>query len=1450
MTWRAVAGRALLGVAAAFFGGCGGEAESPCASGEPIDIGYFHGGRAQLLHRAQIVGEFARGCVDPRLIAGRDADGELFAIPGGSEPLDAVFASESVARWGSGEIVEAIAGGAIDGGAVGEAEFVDAASRGLPITAVATLGINRNEAPGYALLLRRGVESDRSADLSAFRVGVNRSSPFDLVLAREFVRQLAPKGFAPNIVERGSVREITRAIESGDLDGGFYHYRAAKELIDAGVATLNRRLDWVDADLSHALLVFRNDFLERRPEDVERLLSAYLRQVAFEADLPEDPDELALGFPDWELYPLVEIGRLERVRELMLDHGLLNREAEADLYPFVDNRFITRVYVPRHLLVVQWEGADAHTVQTMLTDWELPNLRRLVERGAYCDLSSAEITAEGAPWRARLEREGVPLLDLRAGAGGSDNRGVTEQLVDHLSESGRRSRAVLLHYEANDRAGIAACDAELRTLSKTLGVLGLEDETLIYVLGGRAGAGGAKTPGAFLATNDLGVPAGAADADGVEGALLHRLGISTAQAGDRALIRPPRGSGAGATGTEPNIIMIALDAIRADHLGCLGYGRNTTPNLDALAEDGLLFAQAISPAGYTVPSTVSLLTGMHAPAHGVPFAIQKLPSTATTLAQLLRDHGYSTTAITGSVHNSSMIGYGKGFERYLSEMEYGRLREVLARARQELNDRSERPFFLYLHAYDAHAPYEVPEEFAPKFGAGYEGVLANLTLGHPVGGEMDGSKLLSESGAIRELSPEDRQHWIDRYDTALAHADHRIGEFLRYMKTTGLEENTVLIVLGNHGEGLFDHGSVLKRRHGDLWEEGIHVPLIVRLPEQHMPAGAGGDAATRTIDTQAQLIDLMPTLLELLDIPIPESCQGRSLFPLLDGSAPADYNQYAYSIGSAGGNKFSWRSCVRSREWKLLRFHASQDTAARVHLYRLEDDPGEQNDLSAEEPEVVAALSTKLDAYDEMLPRGHMDAMNERRQRWLRTQRGLSGVRPNVLLIIVDTLRADRLSCYGYDRFTTPNLDALAASGVLFESAYTQSNWTLPSFASLLTGSYPTALGMLREGAQISDFPYVDPALGQEETTLAEALRADGYRTAAFFTGRFNDSPYGIDQGFELYRNYKRNIDKNQLPMRSFPDFLPEAYEWMESNDRRPFFVALNPSEPHRPYLPPEIYMKPFTRGYEGPFDGLWISKPVLIGIDREDSGWSLSLGELPGGARWPRGVERPFGGKEYLELDQADIDYLGNRYDACVSYADRFIGEIVDRIQKRSLYETIIIVTSDHGEGLGDHGVFLHATSPPRLYEEITHVPLIIKPAKTWMLPRRRVVDTPVELVDLMPTVLDLVGAPPVSSVQGRSLVGAMKGDAPFDPERPVFSETRGYGSTVRSVRQGDWKLILSEADGSAERAIELFDLASDPNETRNVAAIKPSVVEALIRLLRGWAGENAWLQALAGAP
>lgn len=450
--------------------------------------------------------------------------------------------------------------------------------------------------------------------------------------------------------------------------------------------------------------------------------------------------------------------------------------------------------------------------------------------------------------------------------------------------------------------------------------------------------------------------------------------------------------------------------------------------------------------------------------------------------------------------------------------------------------------------------------------------------------------------------------------------------------------------------------------------------------------------------------------------------------------------------------------------------------------------------------------------------------------------------RPNILMVVIDTCRADHFSVYGYKRLTTPNIDNLARQSILFKSAYAQTNWTLVSFASLLTGKYPRSIGMFEANRRLSDFPYIDPRLSEAEITLPEVLKKAGYRTAGFFTGGFNDSIYGFNQGFDLYRNYKSNSDAKKEPRKSFSTFLPEAFKWMKENKDAPFFILLNPIEPHRPYLPADSFIKLYAENYTGIMALSWLSKGLLTSIKKDNEGWNCSLDNLTtdGGLSGKTKLLSP--GEPVVRISQADIDYLIARYDASVAYADKFIGEIIEWIQKTISDNTIIIITADHGEGLGDHGSFLHCTDPPRLYQEIIHVPLIIKIPKKWLNTKNAILNQPVELVDLMPTILDLVGIPePLSKgVQGKSLVGIIMGEEKEEVNRAVFAETLGYGFNVQSIKEGDWKLIHTKSVDRAASKIELYNLSTDPYETRNLTLQKPRVVKRLLGQLNIWVNNN----------
>ncbi len=453
---------------------------------------------------------------------------------------------------------------------------------------------------------------------------------------------------------------------------------------------------------------------------------------------------------------------------------------------------------------------------------------------------------------------------------------------------------------------------------------------------------------------------------------------------------------------------------------------------------------------------------------------------------------------------------------------------------------------------------------------------------------------------------------------------------------------------------------------------------------------------------------------------------------------------------------------------------------------------------------------------------------------------GAGADRPNILLVAIDTCRADHLSAYGYARATTPHIDALARRGVLFESAYAQSNWTLPSFASFLTGKYPRRLGMFDEGRRLSDFDYTDPELGAAETTLPEALKKAGYRTAGFFTGRYNGPDYGFAQGFDLYRDYRSDVGRKQERTESFAAFLPEALDWMEKNKDGPFFIIFNPFELHRPYLPPADFIKPYAGEYKGVLASTWFSKPVLSSIKKDGEGWSFSLDESTAAAGASRKAKQFPSNYPPVRLGPADIDYIIARYDASLTYVDKFIGELAEWADKHTPGSTIIIITGDHGEELGDHGGFLHNTDPPKLYQELIHVPLIMDIPAKWLNTGAAVVRQPVELVDLMPTILDLAGASPPPGLQGRSLARLLKGAKKEEAGRAVFAETRGYGVKVQSVKAGAWKLIRTGPRKGAPQKAELYDLASDPAEAHDLAGQEPGRVRELLDRLDAWSDKN----------
>ncbi len=353
---------------------------------------------------------------------------------------------------------------------------------------------------------------------------------------------------------------------------------------------------------------------------------------------------------------------------------------------------------------------------------------------------------------------------------------------------------------------------------------------------------------------------------------------------------------------------------------------------------------------------------------------------------------------------------------------------------------------------------------------------------------------------------------------------------------------------------------------------------------------------------------------------------------------------------------------------------------------------------------------------------------------------------PNVLLILIDALRADHLGCYGYARGTSPAIDDLSERAVLFEKARSQASWTKPSIPSLLTGLYPiqhkVSMGMTERAIRQSS-----DVLADEHVTLAEALKARGYATAAFVENTQISSSMGFAQGFDLY---SENLGDAKAIGASF-------IKWFESRPRRPFFAYVHFLDPHWPYTPPPPYDE--------------FPRPEGTTVDFNNVNWKYFEREVQSGE---------------IVLTPEDLAAVQSLYDGEIRYADSVIGHMLDALQKGDAYEnTIIVITSDHGEAFMEHGTVGHGDAP---YEEVLRVPLLVR--SPGINPGR--ITDQVQTIDIMPTILDLVGAAIPGDVAGRSLRPLMRG-SPMAAV-PTFSDHRpdgAYGNITQSVCDGRYKLI-----------------------------------------------------------
>lgn len=432
-----------------------------------------------------------------------------------------------------------------------------------------------------------------------------------------------------------------------------------------------------------------------------------------------------------------------------------------------------------------------------------------------------------------------------------------------------------------------------------------------------------------------------------------------------------------------------------------------------------------------------------------------------------------------------------------------------------------------------------------------------------------------------------------------------------------------------------------------------------------------------------------------------------------------------------------------------------------------------------------------------------------------RVQRQQEHARPDILLVTFDTLRADHCSLNGYPRRTTPTLDTLAREGLRFDPAYAPMATTAPSHATIMTGLYPIGHGVLRNG-----FP-----LSEKVVTLAERLKKEGYTTGAFVSSFVLFHKFGFAQGFDFYEDDFTRSEATQpqeerwegedvpgrKPDRRADAVTDRAIAWLNEvrpARRVPIFIWVHYMDPHEPYAPPASFGDP------------------LFGIAASSPG----------------------------SLDEAIA-----RYDTEIAFADAQFDRLLRAAQSKALRDGLLVVaTADHGESFVEHGWRGHGT---QVYEESLRVPLIM----SWKgrLPADRRVAGPVALNDITPTLLSIIGAPPVDGANSGLDLRPTWADPPvLNPDRPIFFQRRLYDSDGRiepiplremngatfgravetrgqkyAVRVGDFKYLESPQEDVPR---ELYDLATDPGEHHNLADQRPDVAARLSRLIAEWRDDH----------
>jgi len=412
-----------------------------------------------------------------------------------------------------------------------------------------------------------------------------------------------------------------------------------------------------------------------------------------------------------------------------------------------------------------------------------------------------------------------------------------------------------------------------------------------------------------------------------------------------------------------SVVLVSIDTLRADHVGGYGYERDTCPEIDAFARRGTVFLNAISPAAWTVPAHMTMMTGLDPLTHGLLAHPDpgRLAARVTTLAERLKRAGFRTAAFTGGSYMAARYGIAQGFDVFDSRgMRFASKVTALFRWLDGVGP--DERFFLFLHGYDCHGPYKPPPPYDREFAGDYQGTFDTA--------EFEPRIPKPDEPTLRWV--------VSQYDGAIKSADHVVGGILRRLEAEGRLDDTLVVITSDHGEEMYEHGSI-EHTHS-LYDELVRVPLIF----------VGPNVPVARVEEQVGLVDLFPTVLDRLGIEPPADLPGRPVFApgraAVAGAAPrpvfsyVDYSVYPYRLASvrtddwkliawnlSGMKDFDWRS-HRPRRYT---FRFKQRHEDWTELFDLHADPGEQHDVAAEHPELVRDLTALLEAHRAEATREH-----------------------------------------------------------------------------------------------------------------------------------------------------------------------------------------------------------------------------------------------------------------------------------------------------------------------------------------------------------------------------------------------------------------------------------------------------------------------------------------------